>query len=200
MTAWKDMSHNTQKRIKGCITLAVILVGVVVLCLYPYQGEYSEQSPKIITRIDSSEVENALVCDGGGEEEPLDSNRLHITGSVTAGEITVYLYDHVFEATLNRTSEDVLYYDDYEDDSLVFKKTYHAGEEIDEWVTFKRKPGTIYCSDGIIVTCPTNMDVDAVFAYGKQGTSYGWQKFLGSQFGDWLRRLLHIKNSSDEQF
>lgn len=197
---WKELSCSTQRRIKGCVIVLIVLIGGTVFGLYPKQEEYSEQNQKVVTRVDSTETDHVVVCDGGGSVEPIDENRIHITGSVTEGEITVYLYDRAVDMERKQTTDHMTYFEDYENAALVFTRTYHAGDVIDEWITCKRQPGTIYCNDSVIVTCPTNMDVTAVFTYGQQGTSYGWQRFLSSPYGDWFRKLLHIQKDANEQF
>lgn len=186
-----EVKKRIPKRVKLAVFLAAFFIVSVAYCMHKTEGEYSEQPPKHIVRIDSAETEVAIATGGGGSMSPCDAMHVHIIGQVAEGEITIWLYENaVTEA--ERTSEGVPIWRQ-ESYAPVYTETYHAGENIDEWFMLKREKGTIYCDYDFIVTCPTNTDIDATVTRGDYGECYGWQKFLESPWGQWLSKLLGIE-------
>ncbi|MDE5965921.1 MAG: hypothetical protein K2G89_03730, partial [Lachnospiraceae bacterium] len=183
--------------VKVCVLIFAMAAALAGYCFHRFSsGETSGETD--IKRMDSRETKEAALG-SGGISVPCDFKRIHLTGEVSLGEITIEVYDAANIGTTARTADGVPVWEPEPGVVPVFRQTYRAGAVIDETVEIHAEPGSVHCAYTLIIRQPTNMDVEAVVYRADEAGYYGWQEIISSNRFAWLRKLLHLERLGEDE-
>lgn len=189
------MVQKQKKKIpRWMIVIAIVIVLMLALFAYCFnmiEGDNGEYNTISVQRVDSDESDVSMVGNSY-EIAPCEKLNLHIKGIVSAGEITIAVYDD-WKGEINRTSDGAVVWTVEDEYHPVYTETFHEGAEIDQWIEIERENKALYCDYSIIVTSPTNTEIEATITEERNATWYGWQEVLTSPLGKSFAKLLQFK-------